>query len=308
MAFFKEAPLKSIVRDRDAAQVNVDRLAIKLIETEAAVIATKSAAQQAALKGDNRGLDAAENAGAAALRRHATIVAAHAEASKMLTALSEQIATMTDQKARTATASEVSALAADLAQAGASFEIAVTELVTLTERASSIIYEAGGLRNYAASSKIEVPVAVGIIGELLNEHVKQVLAGSAPATLPSAEVPFVPEVKPETKTIFTMRAISWKQDGVLRTVQKYRDIELPPALAERALKLRAAVEIGDPARNPSTHNQWPGNPSEASCLSLDGDEPVTDATAVQEIVQHSAFQVVDRGKPYMARVAVDGAS
>jgi hypothetical protein len=53
MAFFKEAPIKSLTRDRDLAKANCDRLALKLHEAEANVIATKSLAQRAALDGDD---------------------------------------------------------------------------------------------------------------------------------------------------------------------------------------------------------------------------------------------------------------
>ena len=52
MAFFKEAPIMELTRDRDNAQANVDRLALKLLDAEANVIATKSLAQRAALDGE----------------------------------------------------------------------------------------------------------------------------------------------------------------------------------------------------------------------------------------------------------------
>src|SRR6202142_321956 len=83
MAFFKEAPIKSLTRDRDLAKANYDRLALKLTDAEANVIATKSLAQRAALDGDDGGLDAAEAAERAALHRHGTLSAAHAESEKL---------------------------------------------------------------------------------------------------------------------------------------------------------------------------------------------------------------------------------
>jgi hypothetical protein len=52
MAFFKEAPIKSLTRDRDAALANRDRLALKITTAEQAVITTKQAAQRAALDGE----------------------------------------------------------------------------------------------------------------------------------------------------------------------------------------------------------------------------------------------------------------
>src|ERR1700721_2004180 len=117
MAFFKEAPIKALTRDRDAAKANADRLAVKLTEAEQAVIATKQAAQRAALDGDDGGLDAAEIAERAALHRHSTLSAAKAEADKMLSFLEESIATVTDQKTRAATAASVNELADELTEA-----------------------------------------------------------------------------------------------------------------------------------------------------------------------------------------------
>jgi hypothetical protein len=203
MAFFKEAPIKGLTRDRDNALLNRDRLAAKLAEAEANVIATKSLAQRAALDGDDGGLDAAEAAERAALHRHGTLAAAQTEASKLLAVLDEQLAAQLDKKTRTATAAEVTALADAFLQAGESFEIANSELVKITAKAALFVFEARGLEAYSASSAIEVPVAIGIIGELLREHGKMVLSGVAAATLPSPEAPFVPTipVKPATRRL-----------------------------------------------------------------------------------------------------------
>ena len=87
MAFFKEAPIKALTRDRDVAKANVDRLSKKLSDAEQAVTATKSAAQRAALEGDGRALDAAEASERAALHRHGTLKAAHTEAGKLVALL-----------------------------------------------------------------------------------------------------------------------------------------------------------------------------------------------------------------------------
>ena len=254
-------------------------------------------ADDAALAGGEAKLRDAE-------RRVATLAPALAEIETLLVNLEADRAEMLDKRTRTATAAEVSALADDLMQANESFEIANSDLCSLTEKASRFVHEARALEAYAASSKIEVPQAVGIIGELLREYCKMVLNGSAPATLPAKELPFVPEVvtKPPTKHLFALRAISWKENGELRTAQKFTDCDLPVEYVKKAIRSRACCEIGDPMRNPQTINQWGGHPDPSQCFSLDG-EPVTDAAEPHEVTLHTAFTPVDRGKPYMVRVA-----
>jgi hypothetical protein len=181
MALFTKAPEKTLTRDRDNAKANVDRLAVRLTDAARAVITTKSAAQAAALAGDDGALDSAEAAEGAALRRLTTIRAAHAESEKSLALLEDQLATMADQKQRTATADETNAIADALAQAGESFDIAITELVTLTAKVAPFIFESRGLEAFSTSSAIEVPAAIGIISALLREHAKMILNGTGHA-------------------------------------------------------------------------------------------------------------------------------
>jgi hypothetical protein len=310
MALFTKAPDKT--RDRDNAIVNRDRLAVRLTAAEQSVTTTKNAAQAAALAGDDSALDSAEAAEGAALRRLTTIRAAHAESEKSLALLEDQLVTMADQKLRTATADETNELADALAQAGQSFDISISELVTLTTKAALFIFESRGLEAFSTSSAIEVPAAIEIISALLREHAKMVLNGTAPATLPTPEAPFKPTIpeKPVTRRLFALRAVSWREGDHLRAAQKFTDVDLPPACAARAIKARVCVEMADPARNQTTHNQWPGHPNPESCFNLDGDEPVVDAAAhgQEAVTLHSAFTPVDRGPPFKLRVAAGGTS
>jgi hypothetical protein len=133
-----------------------------------------------------------------------------------------------------------------------------------------------------------------------------VLNGSAPAVLATHEAPFKPTiaVKPVVRRLFTLRAVSWRESDLLRVAQRYTDVDLPAAAAERAIKARACTEMNDPMRNIKTHNQWPGHPDPASCFSLDDDMPITNAAVDEhEPVRHTAFEVVDRGAPFTLRIA-----
>jgi hypothetical protein len=306
MALFTKAPEKTLSRDRDAAKANVDRLAVRLTDAEQAVITTKSAAQTAALAGDDGALDSAEAAEGAALRRLTTIRAAHADSEKALALLEDQLVTISDQRLRTATADETNELADTLAQAGQSFDISISELVTLTAKIAPFIFESRGLEAFSASSKIEVPAAIEIISALLREHAKMVLNGSAPATLPRQEAPFkstIPE-KPVARRLFALRAVSWREGDVLRAAQRYTDVDLPPACAARAIKARVCVEMDDPVRR-QHKGTWPGHPEPAQCYSLDEpDNPTTiDAAKAQHDVVNCSGIVETFGKPYQLRVA-----
>jgi hypothetical protein len=302
--FTKTTPEKTAIRNRDAAKEDVSRQAGELAEAEANVIATKQAAVAAASVGDKGARSVAEAAHGAALIHLSVSQEAFANAETLLATLDEQIAKMTDKTTRAATVATTKAWEDALVRVGRIINPAMAELATILSEISPVIFEARGLETYSASSVIELPVAIQIIAEHCREYGRSVMSGAAPPVLPPKEVPFVPEVvtKPETKQVFTTRAISWRENGELRTIQKFRDVELPVAYAKKALKARVCVEIGDPARNPSTHNQWPGHADPAHCFSLDG-ELVTDTAEPHEVTLHTAFEIVDRGKPYLARVS-----
>jgi hypothetical protein len=73
------------------------------------------------------------------------------------------LATLSHSKQRTATAASVDELADALVQAGQSFDISTSELVTLTAKVAPFIFEARVLEAFSRSSEIEVPQAITII-------------------------------------------------------------------------------------------------------------------------------------------------
>jgi hypothetical protein len=300
MAFFKEAPIKGLTRDRDNAKANVDRLALKLHDAEANVIATKSLAQRAALDGDDGGLDAAEAAERAALHRHGTLSAAHAESEKLLALLESQLETMADQKLRAATSVATLALADELVEIGAAFEASTIALNEVAGRVLLISAEGNGLAVFTSSAKVEVAAAVEVLAMVLHEHSRAVLNHQAAAAMPKpAPVPAkpVPVVKEPLTLVFATKAVRWlDQDGKPRSSGKYLDVELPVKAAARALAIGAALPIDHPERK-KNRGQWPGNYNLASAVDLD-----SDASAPQhDPVKHGAF-VETIGAPRLMRV------
>jgi hypothetical protein len=198
-------------------------------------------------------------------------------------------------------------LADELSQAAESATSAISALGAITSKVSPIIFEAKGLEAFSVSAKIEVPAATSIIAALLREHGSAVLRGEAAATLPTPEAPSTPTIapKPVTRRLFTLRSISWTNaDGMLRVAQKFTDVDLPLVVADRAIAAQVCVEMNNPARNPSTHNQWPGHPDPAQCFSLDeASKPTPIAAEPQgEILKHAGF-VETIGRPYVVRTA-----
>jgi hypothetical protein len=308
MIFPKSTPEKNALRERDKAKANVDRLALKITAAEDAVITAKALTQSCAMSGDDVGLGPAEATERDALHRLGTIVAAHAESENVLALLEAKLATMADQKLRTATAISVNKLADELIEAGAAYDASTAILADVSTRVLPLTFEATGLSVFSQSSRAEVRAAVEVVSMILREHGRAVLNGLAPAEMPKpgpepgklvAAPPKAPTVR-----VFSTKPIKWlDQDGKQVSGGKCCDIDLPVAVAERALACGAVVRLDHPSRVGNL-GRWPGNYSLNVCDDLDA----TDAAAPQhDPIKHSAFEPIDRGKPFTLKIAVGGA-
>jgi hypothetical protein len=303
MAFFKEAPIKTVTRDRDNAKANVDRLAARAVEAEKAVTARRSEAQQLAFdNADDAMLAKAEAALRGALDRQSTIGAASAEAGKLLVLLETQLADLLDKKVRAATSAEVLALVDRLSAANEATVIAMTELADVTGRVAVFIAEARGVEVFATSALIQIPEAVSYISRALREHGAGVLRGEGAPSLCSVAVfvPPVEPVQPKLVQVFLMNAIRYTDHaGVVRLLGKWCDVELSPEAAARALERNLAIRLTDPRCN-QLRGQSPGAPSPSWCVDLD---------AAAEPIEHepaSQFTPINRGGPYKIAIARTG--
>jgi hypothetical protein len=300
MALFSKNPEKTLITDRDAAKSNHDRLAARLADAESNVIACKTASQTAALDGDDGSLDVAETAERAALHRLDSLRAAHAAAGNLLADMETKIAEANDRKQRTATASAVDALADELTEASADYVASTTLFHTVMGRVKAVTVEGHALEVFTAASITEVSAAVPIIVEVLRQHGRAVVQGFAnaqmPIPAPMNAVPAPPA--PSLLTIFTTQPLKWlDNDGKQRSCGKGVDIELPTATANRALAAKVAVRLDHPSRK-TDRGQWPGHVALAHCFDLDA-APLQHGATI-----HSAFERVDRGKPYALKIAV----
>jgi hypothetical protein len=302
MAIFSKSPEKLLTDKIDAAKKNAERLAARLADAEQAVINAKTVSQACALSGDDTGLDAAEATERAAAQRHVTILAAHAEAGNLLADMETQLDSVNDKRVRTATAAATNNLADEIIEAGDNYLTATKLFHAVCARALTVSMELQGLETFTRASGTEVAAALPVVAEVLREYGRAVLQGFAKAEMPLPEAPFkaVPITKPATRHLFALRAICWTEGDLMRIGRRYTDVDLPVEIAARAIKARVCVEMNDPARNRQTLNAWPGTPSPESCFNLDADAA---AAPQHDSVVHSAFERVDRGKPYTLRVA-----
>ncbi len=298
---FKSDPEKRLARDLDAARASRDGLVNRLKTAELAVTERKTAAQRLARdSADDPALDAAEAELRRAQDRVSTLTAALAESEQRLTIFERARDDAADKQLRAETAIAIEKLRQELTQAAAAFDAGSSQLAETCSRIAPVVLDCYGLQAFAMNARAEVPAAVQMITGILKDRARATLDGSAPATLPkpapdvaTAQLP----LPPKTETVFFLRAAKWKDaDGKAHLIPKFSDAELPPAIAARALKLGAAVPVTDERRKKYGSQSLPP-PNEEWCLNLD------DATdPPHEPVKHSAFEVVDRGKPYTLKV------
>jgi hypothetical protein len=311
MALFRTSPEKSVVKDRDAAKANRDRLAATLHEADANVIATKSAVQRAALAGDDGTLDAAEAAEAASLRRHGTIAVARAKAEEVLALLEGQVATMLDAKVRAATAASIEAIADEIEKSGESFAIGAAALAEAAKHAALVTSDAAGLANFASNVMVELPPSIVMTAQMLRSQAAAVLSGAAPAApaatpTPEAVVKPVALVPPVTSRVFSTKQVTWSTPDGMRFAPKYVVLDLPPDVAARALKLGACSAVPGEVWRAYKGTHVPFSRL-ADIVSLDEPDEAAKAAdtakPLAEPVVHSAFEVVNRGPAYQLRVA-----
>jgi len=189
MAIFKSNPEKAVQRDIDAAKANQQRLTTRLVENDAAIARHTARAREAALSGDDAGLDAAEASLRAAQDRAASLRTALTEIDQRLLAPEVTKAEALDRKVRAETAAEIELLVRELAEAGAEFVTLADRLSEHTGRAVPIVFEATGMHNVVAICKSQIPEALEMVCNLLRAHGDAVIAGLAPAKLPQPDDP-----------------------------------------------------------------------------------------------------------------------
>jgi hypothetical protein len=193
MAIFSKAdPAEK--RQRDLEGQLKDKLTSRdnLIERRKSAEASAAAHREKARKlaGDGA-VDAALSAAESAMRREqdraATLGDALGDVETTIGNLEREIAQIIDQRCRAETAAAVTALADKWATAGAAFDATVGELADLARESATIVPDAHPLKVFLQAVKQQVPPEAGLVSNVLRDHAKAVLAGTAPASLPKPE-------------------------------------------------------------------------------------------------------------------------
>jgi hypothetical protein len=308
--FSKSDPEQNLRRDVATARDARDRIAARLIESTKAVAEREADLQKMVLAAaPDDELIKVEIALDTVERREGTLQAALVEAEVLVEKHEAALAALLDAATRAKTAASLVAMALDIEEASTKTVAAMAVLSEAVSRAA-FISESAGLAVYASASLVQIPEATQYTTGLLRERARLCIAGETSPTLPTPEQPYKAPVlvKPVTRRVFSVKPVSWTdRDGNLRTGQRYTDCDMPADCARRAIDAGVAVEMTSSVRNASTHNQWSGHPNPANCHNLDAPgEAKADTVDEQprgpdEI--HSAFQPLDRGKPYALGVA-----
>jgi hypothetical protein len=290
----------------DAAKANAARLAADLTSAVADVTVKKSDTIRAGLAGDKVSFDCAKTAERDALHHLDVSRQLCEKADQMLAELESQLAADTENKTRSATGAEIAAFIEEFIEIGGAYVASKSLFNEVLSRALPITWEANGLFVFTASSMIEVPVAIEVVAEEMRQYGRAVLQKLAKAEMPKpAPEPakVVPVAKEPLTAVFATRPIRWKDhDGIVRSSSKFLDCELPARTAAHALKIGAALPLDHPERKRNL-GMWPGHVSLAMCFDLDA---APDAPPQHDPVVHSAFQPIDRGKPFTLKIAAGG--
>jgi hypothetical protein len=111
-------------------------------------------------------------------------------------------------------------------------------------------------------------------------------------------VPVVAEPAPETRRLFTLLSVKWRDEtGKLQVSDQYTDIDLPLHLVGRALRKGACVSIDDDRRKQNLNAHGGRHPSAEYAVDLDA---LSDASGARyaapndPVLRNDAFTEIDR--------------
>jgi hypothetical protein len=299
MGIFKPTIDKQIATARDTR----DKLIARLSESEAAIIACQTKAEQLALDGASDDiLTGAENALRAAQDRRATLRAALTKASSECDRLEKERGDAADRKTREETAAALELLSRECVESAEAVRAAVDRLYACMVKAATIAPEASGLATFSEMARVEIPSGAELIAKLLRQNREQVLAGHAPARMPMVPEPFVQPSAPArepTAMLFALRPVKWRDEfGKQRMGGKFQDCEVPQRLAARALQSGAVVSLDNPLRRQYGSQGGPV-PHASSAFDLDAEASPEPEHVAEPPIVHSEFERVDRGPPFV---------
>jgi hypothetical protein len=190
--FHKSDPAKKRQRDLEdklkATIADRDKIAERLREFQARATDRRDAARSLVRDGgDDAKLAIVESEMRAAEDRVDTLTGGLADIENDVGELKREIAQVIELRCRQETAAAVNAVADRWASVGAAFEAAVGQLADLARESATIVPDARPLKVFLEAVKQQVRPETGLVTNVLRDHAKAVLAGTAPASLPKPE-------------------------------------------------------------------------------------------------------------------------
>jgi hypothetical protein len=248
-----------------------DNLVKRLEAAEAAVVAAQQNAEALEL---NEASDAEQaKAGGSnvdAEHRVRTVLGALETTRAKIAEIEAEIASLADAEQRRKTAAEIELIVNDLSAIEQKIVADAAVLVEVASRAEPATLDAAGLRLLGQRLQTEFADAAHVVISGLRAHSVAVIGGHAPAALrrpePKAPASVVP---PEPKVrVFTMTPIKWREGGAEQRSAKHQQVDLPTAIAARALKTLYAIEMTNP-RSKTFYVGFVPAPPSAYCVDLD---------------------------------------
>jgi hypothetical protein len=164
-------------------------------------------------------------------------------------------------------------------------------------------FESAELAAFTRNGQAQIEVAGAFAIQELRNMVGQIKTGAAPipALKPAPATVAVSEPAPETRRMFALRQIKWKDaTGRQHYGQQFEDCDLPPATAGKALRCGAVTSLDDDRRKQlrGSRGGHHVNPNTPDLLDLDALEGWSGArhASFDPVLRDADFRVMDRSR------------
>jgi hypothetical protein len=158
-------------------------------------------------------------------------------------------------------------------------------------------YEIGEVGTFLRNAKPQIETQATFALQELRAMVEQIKSGAVPVppNKPPEAAPVAVIERPATKTVFLMRTVKWGNGR--HSALQYEDVELPLALADKALRRGVAVPVTDDRRKTLKGARGGHHPNvnALDIVDLDTlDDPKAPYLGGDPVLRQAAFTVIDR--------------
>jgi hypothetical protein len=315
--FRKKSPMDKLETELAALRARAEMLSNRHAATDAAFLDAKSKLRRHHLEAD---LDADEKAGAkleAAVATCALTRDSFADAMvgvrKMIADIEQKLADERAVAHRKAASEELARNLDEVERALPDYLAAARRFADALEAAAHFHWETAEMVKFVRSGQAQVEIAAALALRELRGMVTAIRDGAAPipAPKPQPEPVAVTEPAPETRRLFALRSIKWRDaNGRQRYGLQYEDHDLTPAAAQRGLGIGAVVALNDPRRKQllGSRGGHHVDPNSRDLLDLDDEEAtrpphIAPVLASDPVLAAANFTPLDRGPARVLKIA-----